>query len=334
MLRAGIIGFGKMGILHGALVNGSNVAEVVAICDKSKVMKFGIKRVYPKAKVFSDVDEMLSSSNLDIVIISTPTFNHFESATKSLRSGCHVFIEKPLALSYEEAQAIAEEAKKSNRIVQVGFCDRFAPSIRKAKSFVEQGKVGDIERVVANIYAADVFEAHTGWRYNKKLSGGGVLIDFGIHMVDWLCWYFGAVKKVTAQQKMIYSKEVEDEVSAKFWFENGITADYECSWSKEGYRKAYHRMEIYGTKGKMVVTDQTIDIFDSSDNKVEDYVYPDLYDGAFMDVGGLLFSKQMEAFLDAVNTSTQSNLDSSVYVQKVVERLYESAEKECEITVD
>lgn len=333
MLRVGIIGYGKMGILHGALVNGSKRAKVVAVCDKSWVMRFGIKRVYPSVKTFKDVKEMLNTVELDAVIISTPTFNHVESALLCIEKNCHLFIEKPLASSYEDAKRLYDAATEKNVMIQVGFCNRFAPSIAKGKEMLDAGIIGKPESAKAYMYIADVFEAHSGWRYSKAISGGGVLMDFGIHMLDQMCWYFGEIDNIEAKERKLYSKEVEDELQAKIEFKSGTKVKFETSWSKEEYRKSYANLEIVGTKGKMIVTDQTLDIYDLEGNRIENLVYPDLYDGAFMDVGGLLYSKQMQYFLDALDGKHESNLKSAVYDQKAIKYIYESAEKKQKIVM-
>lgn len=328
MYKIGIVGFGKMGMLHGALLNGTKKAEVVAICDKSWVMRFGLKRVYPKVKAFSDIDKMLNSVDLDAVIIATPTFNHVESAIKCMKKGCHLFIEKPLASNYGKAKSLLKASKKYDVRIQVGFCNRFAPSIAKGKELLDSGIIGKVKSANAYMYIADVFEQHSGWRYSKETSGGGVLMDFGIHMLDQICWFFGKVQDVTATSKQLYSKEVEDELTAEINFKNGISVNYNTSWSKEEYRKSYARLEIIGEEGKMIVTDQTLEVIDAEGGQVSNWAYPELYDGAFMDVGGLLYSKQIEQFMDLLESKdVKSNLEESVYVQHVIEKIYESAEK-------
>lgn len=334
MLKVGIIGYGKMGILHGALVNGSKKAKVVAICDKSWVMRFGIKKVYPSVQTFSDVREMLNKVDLDVAIISTPTFNHVESALLCIEKNIDLFIEKPLASSYEDAKRLYDVATQKGVKIQIGFCNRFAPSIAKGKEFLDTGMLGEVKEAKAFMYIADVFEQHSGWRYSKAASGGGVLMDFGIHMLDQLCWYFGKIDTVEAHAQKLYSKEVEDELQADISFAQGPDVRFETSWSKEEYRKTYARLEISGTKGNMIVTDQTLDIFDNEGKQIENLVYPDLYGGAFMDVGGILYSRQMEAFLNVLEDKQATNLESAVYVQKVIKEIYKSVELNKKISID
>lgn len=334
MLKVGIIGYGKMGILHGALVNGSQKAKVIAVCDKSWVMRFGIKKAYRSVKTFSDVKEMLNSVKLDAVIISTPTFNHVESALLCIEKNIDLFIEKPLASSYEDAKRLYDAATQKGVKIQIGFCNRFAPSIAKGKEFLDAGLIGNAKDVKAYMYIADVLEPHTGWRYSKAASGGGVLMDFGIHMLDQLCWYFGKIETVEAHARKLYSKEVEDELQAYICYDQGVRVRFETSWSKEEYRKTYARLEIKGTKGKMIVTDQTLAVFDNEGRQIEDLVYPDLYGGSYMDVGGILYSKQMEAFLDVLENRQATNLESAVYVQKAIKEIYNSVKLKRMVSVN
>lgn len=336
MYKVGVIGFGKMGMLHGALINGSGKAKLVAICDKSWVMRFGFQRVYPGVKVFDDLDKMLNKIDLDIIIIATPTFNHMESVLKCIDRGCHVFVEKPLTTSFEKAKEIYDAAKKKEIIIQVGFCNRFCPSINIGKQKLDKGVIGVVKSAEAYMYIADVFEQHSGWRYSKEASGGGVLMDFGIHMLDQMCWYFGKVENVTSSSKKLYSKEVEDELEAKIKFSNGISVDFKTSWSKADYRKSYSKIIIYGDSGKMIVTDQTLEIYDIEDRKISDFTYPDLYEGAFMDIGGINYSQQIASFLHMIEDMSimETNLKDAVYDQMIIEDMYKSTETKKTIICD
>ena len=125
-------------------------------------------------------------------------------------------------------------------------------------------------------------------------------MDFGIHMIDLLIYFFGAIDTVEGETKRIYSLRVEDEASAKIKVRSGVCCDFETSWSKEEFRKSYSRMEIQGDAGRLVVTDQTLEVFGTHGERSAFYTYPDLYKGCFMDLGGLLFSYQMECFLEQV----------------------------------
>jgi predicted dehydrogenase len=327
MINVGIIGFGKMGMLHGALMNGSGKARIAAICDKSFIMRYGFKKFYPGVKCYTDVDIMFKKSDLDAVIIATPTFNHVESIKKAMDRNCDVFVEKPLASDIESSEKLIYYAEKANSKIQVGFCNRFAPPINLGRKLINDNIIGRVEEVKAYMFIGDVLERHSGWRFKKALSGGGVLIDFGIHMVDLLCWYFGNLQTVSSLTRKLYSVEVEDEMDAELEFRNGVHAHFETSWSKEDYRKSYTKMDVYGSEGKLEITDQTLRVFDTAGTVIQNFSYPDLYGGAFMDIGGILYSNQINAFFDLVETgnSAGASLREAAYVQKVIDCLYKSA---------
>ncbi len=339
MYKVGIIGFGKMGMLHGALLGGTRQTRIAAICDRSAVMRLGFKHIYKNVHVYSDAKKMFEKEQLDIVVVTTPTFNHEESVRLALENGCAVFVEKPLAINTQQAEYICKLAKEKKAVIQVGFCNRFLPSALQAERLLRCGRIGKPTHVSAVMFIGDVFEEHTGWRYKPELSGGGALMDFGIHMIDLLIHYFGDVESVRGETKQLYSRLVEDEASAKIRFISGLECEFETSWSKEAFRKSYSKMEITGENGKMILTDQTLEVFDADGKKSEDYTYPDLYDGCFMDLGGLLYSYQMESFLRKINqestgeTTEGCTPEQALYVQKILESIYQSAREHREVKV-
>ena len=336
MLKVGVIGFGKMGMLHGALLNSTQQYTIAAICDKSLTMRVGFKKLYKNVHVYSDVSKMFKKEKLDVVIVTTPTFNHKDSVVAALQHGCAVFVEKPLAITSAQAQEIYKVANDLKLPVQVGFCNRFAPSIFKGRQMLHEKAIGAIKKVSGQMFIGDVFEKHMGWRYKKALSGGGVLMDFGIHLIDLLIWFFGDIYKVSAQSRMLYSLEVEDEVDANIVFTNGVIAECSTSWSKQEYRKSYSRIVILGTEGSLEITDQTLKRFDIHGDLLEDYTYPDLYDGCFMDIGGILFSKQMEDFLKLIDHKETYGCTpkEAIYVQRVIESIYKSAERNADVIIE
>jgi len=186
------------------------------------------------------------------------------------------------------------------------------------------------------MYIADVFEKHSGWRYRKDLSGGGVLMDFGIHMLDQVVSYFGDVDKIEASSRKLYSDEVEDEVNAKLIFKSDVEVMFHTSWSKENYRKSYAKLDIIGEKGRMIVTDQSLEIFDSEEKCVNRFYNPDLYEGTFMDIGGILYSNQIRAFIDLCRdkSSKINTLEDSICLQNLIETIYKSCDLNEPISVE
>jgi len=328
-LKVGIVGFGKMGMLHGALCRPLDSVELTAIADTSKVILQAFKRFLPNTRFYSSHKKMLEECDLNALIITTPTFSHVPVALDAIAMKSDVFIEKPLANTLESAQTLLKAANEKKIISMVGFCLRETPSFQKVKEILSNGVIGDVENIKAEMYIADVLSPKKGWRYKKELSGGGALMDFGIHMLDLLYWYFGQVKNVSAIAKRIYSEEVEDEVQGDIEFENGIKAKIVTSWSNPGFRKSYCRIEITGGKAILVVTDQAVQVKNLQTGREERLTFPDLYKGYHIDIGGSFYSTQMVKFIDAVKNrkNPQSDIESACNVQNIVEKIYLSAEQ-------
>lgn len=332
-IRTAIIGFGKMGLLHGALANMHTDMELCAICEKTLFTRNAFKSVMKDIRFYSDFKKMIQKEHMDAVIITTPTFCHEEEVRYATERNIAIFCEKPLAATGTAAKELADIVREKGIPSIVGFSNRFFPSISKGKEFVEKGAVGDIQSIRAEMYIGDVFKDNSGWRYNPEMSGGGALIDFGIHMVDLLNWYFGRITTVEAVTASIYSKYVEDEASATIWFENGLKADFVTSWSKENYRKSSPIITIEGTEGRLVVTEQTIDM--ERTGSKERITYPDLYKGNYVDVAGINYTLEMNAFVNECRgIKSGMDIEQGAYIQRVIDAMYYSAKSKERIVVE
>ena len=339
-MRIGIVGFGKMGMLHGALLNSIEGVEIAAIADTSKMVLRAFKSVLPHIKYFSSYEAMLDQCSLDAVIISTPSFSHIPIAKYAANRDVNIFIEKPMSSNLEQAVGLYELLKEKPLVCMIGFSSRYIPTFVKGKEIIESNILGKIDSVKAQAYIADVFTKQGGWRYNKSLSGGGVLIDVGVHMIDLLCWYFGKIGSVRGSIKSIYSENVEDEANTHLNFKNGLGVGFDCSWSKVGYRKLYLKMEIVGEKGEMIITDQNVTrkLYNSDDAESDSVTlnYADLYEGYYIDLGEPQYSVQMTKFTENVKNRMKSDVDveAGLYVQNIIDGIYKSASQKEEIILN
>lgn len=190
MLKVGIIGLGRMGMLH--LMNCRHIdgIKVEAVADQSKaalkrVESFGVK------SLFTDYHDLLNESpKVDAVVISLPNFLHFESVQLALEAGVDVFVEKPLANTVEECKEIVKLVEKSGKRLMVGHCMRFIDAAEKMKAALDEGRIGDLEVVTLEQILNGPF-AHGAvptpvpeWWFDPRKAGGGVLLDLGYHMID------------------------------------------------------------------------------------------------------------------------------------------------------
>jgi predicted dehydrogenase len=332
-VKVGIVGFGKMGMLQGALANGIDGVSLDAISEKSKFVRTAFKTVKKRVRVFNDYKKMIDECPLDGVIVTTPTFNHFEVAEYAMEKNLPIFVEKPVTKNYDEAKELADIAYRKRIVSNVGFHYRFMPSVQKGKELLAGNAIGKIDYVEASFCSSDILAESSGWRFNPEMSGGGVLIDFGIHMLDILQWLFGEVGVVNASSKKIHSKLVEDEFNAEIRFKNGLHCKFFTSWSNPLCRKPFPSIRITGAEGMICITDQTVELNIGNEKTV--FSEPDMYKGAYMDIGGIAFSLQMEMFINAIRSKIdcESNIENACYVAKIVDTMYRSATQKAELSI-
>ncbi|MDX2283735.1 MAG: Gfo/Idh/MocA family oxidoreductase [Bacteroidia bacterium] len=224
-------------------------AEVVAVYTRSiaKARDFAEKHHIPQW--FDSIDDLLAQSGCEVVDICLPNFLHAEATLKAARAGKHVIIEKPLAVTLEEADAMIEACRAAG--VKLMYAEElcFAPKYERARHLVKEGAVGEI-------YMLKQSEKHSGphsdWFYDVNQAGGGVLMDMGCHAFGWFFWMLGNARavKVSASMATVLHKgrtRGEDNSIVIVEFENGVTAVAENSWARHGGMD--DRCEIYGTGG-------------------------------------------------------------------------------------
>jgi predicted dehydrogenase len=327
-IRVGIVGLGKMGLVHAAAVRSHPGADLVAFCDTSKFMVQSLKSFLPDVKFFDDHSRMLKGLPLDAVYVTTPTGSHAEVARDCAAAGKHVFVEKPLATNLVEAEAVHQAIRESGVQSQVGYVCRYAPTFEKAKAILDSGPIGTILNVGSVKYSSDVSrKVEKSWRFMRKASegGGGVVNEFACHGIDLLVWMFGEPGTVTAQTKSWYSAEVEDYVLAILGYSD-FSAWIESSWSMQDYRKPYNRIEVTGDNGKLIVTDSEVRWLINRAHAGHDAGWystniTELYEPVRMFVGDIMFTRQCDDFIAAIanGATPRSPSAEALKTQRVLE---------------
>lgn len=272
MIRAGLIGVGKMGISHMAILGAHREVEMAAICDSATYVTSALRK-HTGIESFKDYKKMIDSAKLDFVFIATPSSSHFEAASYALEQGLHVFVEKPLCLDPADSKRLAELAIQKRRANQVGYHNRFIGTFQETRRLVQAGAIGDIYHINGTAFGQVVIRPKSGstWR-SKKSEGGGCLHDYASHVVDLMNFVVGPPSQVaSAQLRSIYSKDVEDAVYAAFLYPNGASGTLETNWSDETYRKMSTTIVVQGTNGKIVVDRQECRVYLKQGTEVEGY---------------------------------------------------------------
>jgi predicted dehydrogenase len=326
-IRVGVIGLGKMGIAHMAILNALGGVHVRAVAENKKIIVNGIRSVLPKVAVYDRFEEMLDRENLDAVYIASPTSLHVKTAEECLARGLDFFVEKPLGVTGRETGHLPAIARDRNVISMVGYCKHFVETFERAKEVLGSGVLGKPVYFTSFMYVSQLFRGGAGWRYKKEASGGGVMNILATHLVDVLLWLFGPVTSVTCSIKSQYSVEVEDFAHSYLTFSSGLEGPLDSSWSVRNYRLPEIKVEVQCENGMLAVTEDYIKYVSDSENTFHVQHKQDLFRGVEICVGGAEYAREDMYFIDCVRKREGSSLDLAYghEVQRVTDGMYESA---------
>lgn len=195
----GVIGCGRIANLahFPAFAQMENV-RVKYACDVILKKAEEAKEKFPFVeRITADYKEVLADEEVEAVWVLTPNYAHYTITTEALKAGKHVMCEKPITVNYELSEKMAEEAEKQNRILNIGVCNRYHKSVETLKEWNESGKFGKIYHVYCSFRSCRSIPGLGGAFTTKAQSGGGVLIDWGIHFLDLILYVLGGAKLKT-----------------------------------------------------------------------------------------------------------------------------------------
>jgi predicted dehydrogenase len=258
--RFAVIGLGKLGMLHTAVVNMIPGAELVAIADVNKQLATYVRQAGLKAVFFDDTDKMLAEAGPDAAVICTPAFANLPVVRQCLVRDMDLFVEKPLAHTFEAAKTMVGLAAEKKIITATGYLFAHMTLFKKAKTLLADGLLGPLHRVRSAVYTSEVFSKKKGWYYDPEKSGGGAVMNIASHLIYVLYWFFGIPQTVFARTKYIYS-DVDDAGTAMFDYAGGLQGTLDVSWSVPGYRLPYTEINIEGDNGTMTLTNDSIRLY-------------------------------------------------------------------------
>jgi predicted dehydrogenase len=251
-LKVGIVGGGAIAqVAHLPVLKKMRSVEVQAICDtdlpKARAVadRFGVK------DAFDDIEELLRYEALDAVVICSPTHLHESHIQAALSANLHVLVEKPLAMSATGVQRIMRGVEKHNRVVMVGMNHRYRPDVQIVRSFVQSGELGNIESVRGSWHVFRPSRNQLGWRQRRDQSGGGVMLDLGLSILDLGFWLGGssAPTRVSASlDPAAKERAVEQSGSAFVVCQNGMSIFVDVTWRHLGEGERFG-VGLRGSKG-------------------------------------------------------------------------------------
>lgn len=334
--RVGVIGLG-MGRYHVGGYREHPNAEVVAVADVNKhcLEEVGGNQLQVE-KRYTDPEEMLAKEKFDVVSVATPNCFHKPYTLAALKAGCHVLCEKPMALNVAEAREMVAAAKKARKRLMINFSYRFTAESQALKKKVDTGILGDVYYARTIWHRRRGIPGFGGHNCQKKMSGGGPLIDLGVHRIDLALWLMGYRKPqwvmgsaydpiAGSMAKATKAKfDVEDLAAGLIRFQDGSTLAIEASWAGNIAERELMETRLWGTKGGLVQR-----------NRNEDYVWEaEIY----TEEDGVLWDTRMHQpapaahnsyyhFVDAILNDTPhiATGDEGMIVQELLDAIYLSA---------
>lgn len=340
-VRVGIIGTGSISNLHMLGYNNLADVEIYAACDlneervKAFADKYGIKHTY------TDYNEMLKLEELDAVSVCTWNNAHAPASIAALKAGKHVLCEKPPAMNVQQALEMQKAAKEAKKLLMMGFVRRFGKNTKIMMDFINSGRLGDIYYVKTSCIRR--CGNPCGWFSDRNRSGGGPLLDVGVHMID-LSWYLMGKPKAVSVSGAAFSNigprcniksidryipadpsdycDVEDLSLAFIKFENGSVISAEASFS-QNIKDDKLTLDIYGTKAGAMF-EPNLELYSEMDDYLVDIkpVFSPDYD---------IFSSNFKAetahFIDCIANGAKclNPVEDGVEIMKILSAVYESA---------
>lgn len=311
-IRIGLVGTGTVSGFHAKAIKDAEGVVLAGACSNSKNKAEEFCKTN-NAKYYASYEQMLNSNEIDAVAICTPNMYHAEQILDAVKAGKHVIVEKPMAISLDDADAVVDAARK-NSVVVTSVCQhRFTEEAQAIKKAINSGKLGKI--VLASLsmrfFRSEEYYAQNDWRGTIKGDGGGILMNQGIHGIDLLCYLVGKPVEVCGYAgTLLRNIEVEDTVAGAILFEEGTMASIDATvCANPSYSQ---KIFISGEKGTILLDEDEISIW-TLDEPCP--VKPRGNDG-FTSASGptainyAFHTKQYEDFAKAIRTGTAPLIDA------------------------
>ena len=272
MLRLGFLGTGWIGRNRMEAMLATGQAHAVAVCDPNPGVVEQAKASAPTALVVHDLEAMLTL-NLDGVVIATPSALHAEQSIKALEAGAAVFCQKPLARTADEVQSVLDAARRSDRLLGVDLSYRHTAAMQAVREQFRSGALGQV--FAADLTFHNAYGPGAGWFWDPALSGGGCLIDLGVHLVDLALWMFDFPETVSTNASLfrdgrpVHKGEVEDYAVATLELANGTNIRIACSWNLSAGQDAVIEAKFFGTRGGAAMRNVGGSFFDFASDRFE-----------------------------------------------------------------
>lgn len=336
-LHFGIIGAGGIADRRTlpAMLLAEN-AEITAVMEIAPDMSEALRKKYGAKRAYTDAAALLDDPEVEAVYIASPVVFHAAQAKMAADRGKHILIEKPVAMTAAEGEDVVSYCAAKGVKIAAGFMMRFGSHIMSMKEAVAAGKIGQVVSAYTQ-FTAWVPATSGNWRLSRKKSGGGALMDMGVHCIDLLEYVMGSriTHVASFDDTVAFDYDVEDSSTALFRMENGAQCVVQTNFNIPD-EAALWRFELFGTKGRLL-GDNIIGQIDGG-NLNALYLTDDVGYDAAQDHAvakgesveghfGNMYTREIESFADSVLNDKPLAVPASdaVHVQKVIELCYRSS---------
>ena len=327
-----MVGLGKMGLSHLAILRAHPAIDLVAGCDSTAYLT-DILQKHAGLRCYADLDRMLGAEQLDALVVATPSKLHASMVQRALDKGLHVFCEKPFVLEVADGERLAALAREKARVTQVGYHYRFVGAFREAARVVASGALGTVHHVRTEAFGPVVLRRKGGTWRSTKSEGGGALYDYACHAIDLVNFVVGVPTEVGGVVRAsVFSRDVDDEVYATLRFEGGASGQLSVNWSDESFRKMSTRISVWGTNGRITADRQECQLYlrerhdalPGIDKGWTVRYTTDLSEPVWFYLRGEEYSAQIDYFANSVNTGRldgENSFESALATDRVVAML-------------
>jgi predicted dehydrogenase len=320
-LKVAVVGLGKMGLLHSCILNVIPNVQIVALCEKSGLIRRFFKKIFDQTIIVDDIAK-LADLDINTVYITTPIPSHFPIAKTIYQEKIaqNLFVEKTLASNYEEAKQLCAFAERLGGVNMVGYMRRFAVTFKKAKELLNEEAVGNINSFRAYAFSSDFYER----RKDLKAPGarGGVLNDLGCHIIDLALWFFSDLQVDSVKLESFFGNNSEHSAHVNIQSLNGISGTFDISWCAANYRMPEVGITINGSEGTIEANDDTVKLKLNS-GKTSTWYRHDLDDNVFYWLGGPEYFREDESFIKSILESNQAepNFRTASKVDQIIDHI-------------
>ena len=346
-LRFGVVGAGGISTHTAREIAASAHARIVAVAEPNTERRTEFQARFDVEGGYADLDEMLTQCRLDALYIGVPNRWHAELAIAGLTAGKHVLLDKPFAMSLPEAEAVADAARTSDAVFMLGMNQRFSPDVQRARLLAESGRLGDVYHVKAYWRRRRGIPRIGSWFTDRATSGGGALLDIGVHMLDASLHVLGdfRVRTVTGAAYTTFGQrglgdgnwgrsersferfDVDDFATALLRLESGATVSLDAAWALHMPQANDMDIVLHGSDAGYATYQRTLFEFGDHDGEYRLTQAPV--------TGELPFPhcSRVSHFVNVIRGEEQPlvDIEQALAVQRVLDAIYQSSQSGAEV---